>query len=324
MRKIVFQGLLFILLQSGLHAAEKREVADTKPQFRKEITNFIKSYLPSLPMSPLTSFDPWIQKINSLSDWRTPAAELLINLENTRRTILCLKAETSPEPEYDAYRIPLLQKHIDFLIEQHKQEFLVLNRRFSITNKGELADPDQKIYTKIVELLIPPTDEYLDRYKDEFFKKEVDFAIKTNLGLGETRDLTGIALDIFKTALQSAVGRLEKTQSYIDLLNAKESSGLKEEFKNKAESWQQFITRMLVGYNVNPTLRALRIEHHQLQIIRDSYIAIITALLTRELTADLKTSLKVTIERFQGIKEKRDTDQSRLLKYKKRLFGKRT
>jgi hypothetical protein len=312
MQKIVLMSMLIIILQNGLHAGE-----DSNVKFRSQITEFLKSYQTIPSLNPLKTFDDWIAKIMvDNAQWKSLAEQLLTTIQKTKSIIIGLKSETYPYHEYATYRSTVLQDHINFLMDQHNQQFLALNKRFSVT-KATVEGADQDLYNKIISELVPPTEGYIKQHKHEFFKSNVDTIIKNILGVSAASNLTTIDFSLFEKAFDTALKNLQKTQEYIDLLNAKGSEGLKEEFKTKPKEFQGIIAKKL-GYGVNPTLTYLRIQHNQLQIIRDAYISIIDQLLNRTLSRPEETAIKTRRETFEKLKEKRDIDKSKLLQLKQR------
>jgi hypothetical protein len=311
MKKFALISMLIIVLQSGLHAGD-----DFKAQSRSQITEFLKHYQPSGPQNPLRTFDAWIEKIMRADDtqWVPLAKELLDNLKITKDVIISLKSQMYPNQEYATNRSSLLQSHIDFLINQHKQQFLALNKRFTVT-KDTLEEANKELYNNIVSELVPPTEQYIKKHKDEAFKRNVDTIIKEIIKVPKAAIITEINFTLFQNALNTALTNLHKTQGYIDLLDAKGAAGLKEEFKKRPEDWQGTIAKKL-GYRIDPTLTLLRTQHKQLQIIRDAYIAIIEKLLGRTLGDAQKTSIKHQKQMFEDLKEKRDIENSQLLKIK--------
>lgn len=325
MKKIMYLGLLAI---AGNVCLTQSMPPVSSSTFKASITKLLDPYqspMPAQVVISMESFDHWIIIITATPKptWEQLARELLKKLNENRNQIVALEMlEKSDYSNYAEYRMSILKSQMASILNQRKQEFLALNKVFNIENKNNLASESEKnVYDAILAAFTPPDRNYIEANKNKLFKEHIQIYILTKLGLYELgglpetdlpKNIATISGARVLKAILRAIEALTEIQSNIELLNAQGSAGLKTEVKEKIKKES--------GYFFNPTdpafknlqkeLNLLRVQHDQLEIIRDYYIFIISKLLERKFSETEQTTLKTLKEQFEVLKKRRAQEVS--------------
>lgn len=297
--------------------------------FKATITKLLEPYqvpMPAQAALATKTFDEWVKKITAPNKptWEFLAKELLQTLTENRNQIVVIDhLEQVDYSDYAEYRFSILKHQMASLLNQRKQEFLALNQAFKIIDKNALkSETEKKLYDDILTALTPPDEKYIEDNQNKLFKEHIQGYILTTLNVQELAKTpeTDLPKKIgllepskVLNAIHAAVTALTEVQRNIELLNAEGSAGLKRELKEKLtkeSGWFGYSKTDPALKRIQKELNFLRVQHMQLQIIRDYYIFIISKLLDRKFSPAEETTLKTPKQQFELLKKRRAQEVS--------------
>lgn len=291
--------LIYLILFSMGFTNADIVAGDRASSTRSEIYAFLKMYnnTSNDEFINLQIFDGYIDLISKATGWNDIASTLLTRIQKHKKNMLLLTWTGAPDPEYDVVRLPVVESYIDCSITLYKQILAALNQKFP-----GISEADKKTQGIINQELKPFTKEYINKEAPIAFAEHV----KTIINKGMPENVS--TLLVFEQWFDKTYIILEDAQRYIDQLNAKKDSGLKDAYKKENRSLTEFIAKKFGYENVAPQLNRLRIQQNQLKIIRNVCIQTIDNLFRKisSMAGIDKTSLKRFQEKFQIIKDKRD------------------